>query len=71
MLTSAVEQMKVAFDGWKNMAVKNDDIEMLFDRRKLVCGRCEHQRALTCGLCGCPLAAKLRAVEASCPDHRW
>ncbi len=71
MLASAVEQMKVAIDGWKNLTVKNDDIEMLFDRRNLVCDKCEHMRAFTCGLCGCPLAAKLRAVEASCPDHRW
>ncbi len=71
MLTTTVEQIKIAIDGWKNLVVKDDDIEMLFDRRKLTCSRCEHLRAFTCGLCGCPLKAKLRAVDASCPDHRW
>jgi hypothetical protein len=71
MLTTAVEQLKIAIDGWKKFAVKNDDIEMLFDRRNLACSRCEHMRAFTCDLCGCPLKAKLRAVDASCPDHCW
>lgn len=24
-----------------------------------------------CGLCGCPLSAKLRQVLENCPDKRW
>lgn len=32
MLANAIDQMKIALDGWKNIAVKTDDFEVLFER---------------------------------------
>ena len=71
MLAGAIEQIRIVIDGWTSLVVRNDDVEMLLARRELVCKRCEHKRAMTCKLCGCPLSSKLRAVSASCPDSRW
>jgi hypothetical protein len=71
MLTATIDQFKQAANGWKNLLVKNNQAELLFQQRSDICNRCEHKTPLTCGLCGCPLAAKLRAVEASCPDKLW
>ncbi len=71
MLTRLTENIKVAAVGWKNLAFKNDHVEMLYAGRARVCSNCEHVKGPACGLCGCPLAARLRAVEASCPDGRW
>jgi len=71
MLANAIDHVKIACDGWKNLAAKSDDIEVLFERRAVICSACYHKQPLVCGLCGCPLAAKLRAADASCPDGRW
>ena len=71
MLSATIDQFKLATNGWKNLLVKNNHAELLFQQRIDVCNQCEHKTPLTCGHCGCPLAAKLRAVEATCPDNRW
>ena len=71
MLAATAQQIKTGFGGWKNLVFKNAAVERLAEYRQLVCNRCEHRQAITCGLCGCPLAAKQRAKDASCPDGRW
>lgn len=71
MLANAIRQVKLAADGWKNLAFRNKDAEILAEMREAVCNRCKHKQRSTCGLCGCPLAAKLRAPGARCPDGRW
>ncbi len=71
MLTTAVNQMKVIADGWKNVIIKNQFAEELAQQRGEVCLQCEHKTPATCGLCGCPLVAKQRALDATCPDGRW
>ena len=71
MLQNAISQVKLAANGWRNLTFKNDRIESLYESRLAICQRCEHKTSKTCGLCGCPLAAKLRAENATCPDHRW
>ena len=71
MLIAATQQLKTGFNGWKNLVFKTANVEKLAEHRRLICNRCEHRESITCGLCGCPLAAKQRATEASCPDGRW
>ncbi len=71
MLVDTTRHLKTGFNGWKNLIFRVPEVEQLADQRRLICYRCEHRDSITCGLCGCPLAAKQRAMEASCPDGRW
>ena len=71
MAKKDVSQLKNILDGWKNVFISDDDVEILAAERLSVCTQCEHKKKFTCGLCGCPLKAKLRAVEAECPYNRW
>ena len=66
-----LKQLKNIVDGWKNVFISNDEVEELAAEREKICLQCPHKKKITCGLCGCPLHAKLRAVEAECPDGRW
>ena len=71
MLATAVEQLKIGLDGWKNNFFRDSQIELIAQQRNVICNTCEHRQPLTCGLCGCPLVAKTRARDATCPDDRW
>jgi hypothetical protein len=71
MITSGENKIRQAIDGWKNLMFKNEKSETLYQQRIQVCGNCDHKKPLVCGLCGCPLKAKLRALDSSCPDNRW
>lgn len=37
----------------------------------MVDNRTESIRGMSCGKCGCPLSAKVRANDDYCPDGRW
>lgn len=65
------DKLLTIVDGWKNLLFKNSRVELLAEKREQICLPCPHKTAYTCGLCGCPLKAKLRAVDARCPDNRW
>ena len=71
MAKKDLNQLKNMLDGWKNVFITDEEVEKLAAERILVCNHCEHKKKMTCGLCNCPLKAKLRAVEAECPDNRW
>ena len=70
-VSDAIDQIRTGVDGWKNTLVRRGDVELIAAERIAVCDACEHQSGLTCGICGCPLVAKTRAREATCPDGRW
>lgn len=71
MSTEAKRETRQIVSGWTHLLVRKDGIERLARRRMAICTGCEHRRKLVCGLCGCPLAAKQRAADASCPIARW
>jgi hypothetical protein len=71
MLTEASNKTKNIVDGWKNLLFRDEQIEALAKTRLKTCGECPHQKGFICGLCGCPLKAKSRAVNDKCPDGRW
>ena len=71
MTKKNLDQLKNMLDGWKNVFISDEEVELLASERQIVCEQCPHKKKFTCGLCGCPLKAKLRAVEAICPDDRW
>lgn len=71
MLSRVIEPIRVGLDGGKNTLARDTDIERLAESRLAACTDCKHQRAMICGRCGCPLLAKTRSLEASCPAARW
>ena len=71
MTKKDTSQLKNMISGWKNVFITDEEAEELAAERSQVCDQCEHKKGFVCGLCGCPLKAKLRAVEAECPDNRW
>ncbi len=71
MIVTTSRQIVIGFNGWKNLIFKKTEVEQLAEHRRQICSCCEHRKETTCGLCGCPLGAKQRAMEASCPDGRW
>ena len=68
-------------EGIKNNIFKQDHIEALAEERMDICNKCPHlDREGTkcevpgtqpcCGICGCSLALKTRALSSSCPDDK-
>ena len=56
-------------EGWKNVVTgKNKDIS---ENRMSVCDRCEHKSMGACNICGCPLIAKTKVLQESCPLSKW
>ena len=57
--------------GWKNVFVPDEEVEKVAIQRLAICEDCPHKKLMVCTLCGCPLKAKSRAMDDSCPDGRW
>ena len=66
-----INKLKNMVDGWTNVFITDEEVEALAKERELVCNVCEHRKKRVCTLCSCPLKAKLRAPNDSCPDNRW
>ncbi len=67
--------MKKIIEGWKNVIVEDAEIEALSNERMTICNDCEHKTFMVgvdiCGKCLCPLIAKTRSPESSCPIDKW
>ena len=71
MLANTIRQAGLIVNGWRNWLFRQPEVEAIAARRGTICDRCEHRQPATCGLCGCPIAAKIRSLKATCPDGRW
>ena len=69
-------------EGIKNNIFKKADVEHIAAERMSVCEACPHLdiegskcvvpgTGPCCGLCGCSLSLKTRALSAGCDDKRW
>lgn len=58
-------------EGWKNLVWENPEVEALAKSRAEICSICPDNKNGTCKLCGCVLAAKVRATKAKCPVLKW
>jgi len=64
-------------NGYKNLVksklgISSEKDEEVFTARRTICNACPNKtNADTCGLCGCPLAAKTRSLITNCPDKKW
>lgn len=67
------------YPGWKNLVFRDPEIEKIALRRIEVCHGCEKlNRAVwhkkygrKCGVCGCPVEAKVRSMSSKCPIDKW
>lgn len=71
---------KEIFQGWKNLLIKDDYVELIAQKRLEICNGCSknslkkkvtHRPDFHCTACGCTLAAKTRSIESSCPLSIW
>jgi hypothetical protein len=69
-------------EGIRNNIFKKADVEHIAAERMATCESCPHLDTKgdkcvvpgtgpCCGLCGCSLSLKTRALSASCDDKRW
>jgi len=69
-------------EGIKNRIFKNADVEYIAAERMKICATCpfldkEGSSCIIpgtqpcCGLCGCSLGLKTRALSAECDAHKW
>jgi hypothetical protein len=69
-------------EGIKNRVFKKADVEYIAAERMAICDTCpfidpEGHRCMVpgtgpcCGLCGCSLPLKIRALSATCDADRW
>jgi hypothetical protein len=80
-----LEQVKQIVEGWKNVLIKDEDIEKMAEEREKICNICiyqsENAKALSnyktirpdvhCTKCGCPLEGKVRSPKTECPEKKW
>jgi len=73
--------------GWRYAIWRDEKHEQLARNRAEICSGCEHAKhgkilklvgddikeiqGHYCGLCDCPLSAKLRSEDETCDDGRW
>lgn len=73
--------------GWKNFIWKSVEVERLATKRATICSGCPNAvegsfeiikdneikeiSGMVCNMCLCPLSAKLRSPEESCPKKKW
>lgn len=79
--------IKSILRGWKNFISKSEVTEQLAKERAVICSDClslskslitafinDHIKEIQgykCGICECPLSAKVRSKEENCPLNKW
>lgn len=71
--------LKQIAEGWKNVVIKDEDVEAVAKIRLEICRQCpfHSSNAKTkrpdehCTKCGCPLISKTRCMTCSCPENKW
>lgn len=74
-------------NGWENFIFKSEVTEQLAEDRAVHCATCKHLskslllsflrdnlkqiEGYECGICSCPISAKIRSVAESCPINKW
>ena len=66
-----VAKISEIFNGWKNVVFPNEEVERTAKVRAAICAQCEYNVKSRCKKCGCPLVAKTRSMQSSCPLKKW
>lgn len=72
MITRLSKKITNILTGWYKHLFGEYDIRM-YKRRKAICNDCEYnnKKLDLCRICLCPLKAKLKVEDESCPLMRW
>lgn len=67
--------MSKIISGFKNLIIKDEEIEKLSKERMDICNECPFLQNIAgvkiCGWCLCVLEAKTRSKESECPIGNW
>jgi len=79
-------RISLILEGWKNYLAKSEVTETIAAGRAAICAACPHAKqgkllafvkdslqeieGAYCGLCSCPLSAKVRSNDI-CPKNKW
>lgn len=71
-----VKTIAEVYEGFKNLAWKKSESEILARERLEICIGCDHLQRyrgfyLGCDMCGCYIPAKIRSIKSSCPIGEW
>jgi hypothetical protein len=74
-------------NGWYHLAIKDETTEKEAERRAEICARCpfavsktllifvkddlKEIEGMACERCSCPLSAKIRSTNETCPEKLW
>ena len=74
-------------NGWRNYFVENEVTEKIANQRAEICARCpfavekkllifvkddlKEIEGMACERCHCPLSAKIRSTNETCPEELW
>jgi hypothetical protein len=70
---SLEEQFNQIVEGWKNLIVKNPEVEEIAKERLKTCLDCFHLKKTTqtCRFCHCFMPAAVRVKDKRCPMGKW
>lgn len=72
MSEKKVSILREIYDGWKNFAFPNPEVEKLAKKRIEICVDCEFlTKNKSCEKCGCYMPAKTRSPRSTCPENKW
>ena len=67
-----MSRLSEIYEGWKNYAFPNPQIEEIAKRRIAICIECKELRKNnSCALCGCYMPAKVRSLKSHCRLNKW
>lgn len=68
-----LDKFNEIYSGWKNYIFKSDEVEKIAINRLKICIECDklNRKNNRCGVCGCPISAKVRSLKSSCPLKFW
>lgn len=65
-------KLEEIYEGWKNYAFPNDNVETEAKKRIAICVKCNLlTKRMRCSKCGCYMPAKVRSLKSKCPIKKW
>lgn len=67
-----MSRLSEIYDGWKNYAFPNSQVENIAKERIAICVECDKlKKNNSCSLCGCYMPAKVRSPKSHCRIKKW
>ena len=82
-----LSKLRNIVEGWGNYVFENDEVESIARQRAEECGKCDEAivgivaalvideikdiEGMVCNKCNCPLSAKTRSLNETCPLRKW